>query len=327
MANAKATVLQKGMGGDCAATDVVKVGDTVAWTNYYDRVYQVTSVDANDHLDGNFDSGLISPDGIFTRIFDDVGDFLYYCSIPHQTHAMIKVIPNAGSQTESLLLPTSDDPKLTGRSSDGSLVVDMKSDEPKQGEKMSLLIGFAGKYGEPVSDIDYTISVSQDETWLPIEFYQRQSDGKISYNVYSLISDSPVMIKIDLLGVGHPHELSYLNITKGETIILQTNGKVSPVQPTNPIANNMTKIPLWIKTNAKSWSEGKINDLSFSQGIHFMINNGIINITKPDLGQSDNPKIPNWIKNTVAWWTEEKILESEFIAEIQYLVEHQIIRI
>ena len=36
------------------------------------------------------------------------------------------------------------------------------------------------------------------------------------------------------------------------------------------------EVPQWVKTNAKWWAEGSIDDLSFLQGIEFLIENGII---------------------------------------------------
>jgi len=41
---------------------------------------------------------------------------------------------------------------------------------------------------------------------------------------------------------------------------------------------SVEKIPDWIKTNAKWWSEGKISDDDFSKGIEYMIKEGIIRI-------------------------------------------------
>jgi len=39
-----------------------------------------------------------------------------------------------------------------------------------------------------------------------------------------------------------------------------------------------TKIPDWLKNNAKWWSEGKISDEDFANGIEYMVKNGIIQI-------------------------------------------------
>ncbi|HLC25119.1 MAG TPA: hypothetical protein VJJ25_05775 [Nitrosopumilaceae archaeon] len=46
-----------------------------------------------------------------------------------------------------------------------------------------------------------------------------------------------------------------------------------------------TKIPEWIKNNAKWWSDGEIDDKTFASGIQFMIKEGIIFV---DVGNSQN---------------------------------------
>ena len=90
-----------------------------------------------------------------------------------------------------------------------------------------------------------------------------------------------------------------------------------------------SKIPTWIKNNAKWWSEGKIDDSDFVSGIQFMIKEKIINI--PDLpeqaSETTEEKVPDWIKNNAGWWADSLITEDDFVKGIQYLVEHGIIRV
>ncbi|MEX0656878.1 MAG: hypothetical protein WD154_04970 [Nitrosopumilaceae archaeon] len=46
-----------------------------------------------------------------------------------------------------------------------------------------------------------------------------------------------------------------------------------PVKTTTSVA-----IPVWIKNNAKWWSEGSIKNEDFVKGIEYLIENGIIKV-------------------------------------------------
>ena len=51
--------------------------------------------------------------------------------------------------------------------------------------------------------------------------------------------------------------------------------KIPPTKSGNEPAK---PIPTWIKTNAGWWSEGKISDDDFIQGIQWLVINGVIRI-------------------------------------------------
>ena len=101
-----------------------------------------------------------------------------------------------------------------------------------------------------------------------------------------------------------------------------------------------TKLPDWIKNNAKWWSEGSIGDDDFTSGIQFMIKENIIVI--PDLpedtqmelkdekramGLERDKNVPDWIRNNAGWWAEGLISEDDFLNGIKYLVEQGIIKV
>jgi len=101
------------------------------------------------------------------------------------------------------------------------------------------------------------------------------------------------------------------------------------------------KVPVWIKNNAKWWSEGTIGDSDFTNGIQYMIKEKIINI--PDLPKTVDSvpsfdveisgpttvkeKVPGWIKNNAEWWANGLIGEDDFVNGIKYLVEKGIIQV
>ena len=87
-----------------------------------------------------------------------------------------------------------------------------------------------------------------------------------------------------------------------------------------------------LKTTQEWWSDDKIDDFTFAQGIGFLIKNKIIQIsnlpTTPD-GEIIIEKdivIPSWIKNNAGWWAENSISDSDFLYGIKFLVENNIIQ-
>ncbi len=85
-------------------------------------------------------------------------------------------------------------------------------------------------------------------------------------------------------------------------------------------------IPLWVRNNAKWWSDGEIDDKSFASGIQFMIKEGIIKIPTTEKKETNKDvRIPEWIKNNAKWWSNGEIDDKTFANGIQYLVEVGII--
>jgi len=68
------------------------------------------------------------------------------------------------------------------------------------------------------------------------------------------------------------------DFTKGiEYMIKEKIMKISKLPDAKPGASE-TKVPDWIKNNAKWWSEGQIDDNSFVQGIQYLVEHGIIRV-------------------------------------------------
>ena len=86
-------------------------------------------------------------------------------------------------------------------------------------------------------------------------------------------------------------------------------------------------IPTWVKNNAKWWSEDKIGDSDFSQGIQYLINQGIMKVPTTTQGSESSEKIPSWIKNNAAWWADGKISDIDFVAGIQHLIKSRVIKL
>ncbi len=89
-------------------------------------------------------------------------------------------------------------------------------------------------------------------------------------------------------------------------------------------------IPVWVKSNAKWWSENKITNDSFISGIEYLVNEGIIKVqdrpVETILDASSSTEMPSWIKMSAGWWADEDISENEFITSIEWLISNNIIR-
>jgi hypothetical protein len=91
---------------------------------------------------------------------------------------------------------------------------------------------------------------------------------------------------------------------------------------------NEQVIPVWIKSNAKWWSDDTIDNENFISGIEYLVNEGIIKVTLPD--SSDNTsgsEVQPWIKNTAGWWADDMIRDDEFLAAIEWLISNGIIHV
>lgn len=86
-------------------------------------------------------------------------------------------------------------------------------------------------------------------------------------------------------------------------------------------------IPQWVRNNANWWSEGKITDTEFIQGIQYLIKNGIIEIPQTSKASTTIDHIPDWVKSNAEWWGKGQIADDEFVNSLQYLISKGIIKI
>lgn len=72
-------------------------GDSVTWFNADTAFHTITSVTVSGEEDDIFDSGFFTSGKSYTRQFDDLGDFNYYCSLHPWMTGIVHVIKNPGS--------------------------------------------------------------------------------------------------------------------------------------------------------------------------------------------------------------------------------------
>lgn len=95
----------------------------------------------------------------------------------------------------------------------------------------------------------------------------------------------------------------------------------------NEINSESLLVPSWIKHNAKWWAEEKISDITFVNGIQFLIDEKVIQVNPPETNESNLIQIPHWIKNNARWWSEDLLSDDEFVKSIQFLIDQKIINI
>lgn len=89
---------------------------------------------------------------------------------------------------------------------------------------------------------------------------------------------------------------------------------------------NVSKIPTWVKNNAKWWHDNAIGDDDFEKGLQYLIQQKIIKIADTKPSSDISKQIPSWIKNNAGWWANGQISDDEFVKGIQWLVSNGIIK-
>ena len=145
--------------------------------------------------------------------------------------------------------------------------------------------------------------------------------GGISFN------DEYFSIFVDDNGESGRDDFVKIKIRNSEgSLIYQKEGTLSKGAAT--VSSNFLELPLWIKNNAKWWSNNQIRDSDFIEALQFLIKNDILII--PSLPQSipsQETNIPLWIKNNAKWWSEDKLTDSEFVDGIKFLIANGILKI
>jgi hypothetical protein len=86
-------------------------------------------------------------------------------------------------------------------------------------------------------------------------------------------------------------------------------------------------IPSWIRNTASWWGNDQIRDKEFVQGLQYLINTGVINVSASSSQGNIPQEIPSWIKNNAKWWSEGLISDEEFVKGIEFLVTNGIITV
>jgi len=183
--------------------------------------------------------------------------------------------------------------------------------------------------------IDYKITVSKDgvDVFGPSPLIH-SSTGEVSIPLM-LTEGKEYDVQIEVHGIlfnSIPTEATTFSIvTPSKNIQRQFTDKntlkIGLAININPFGESKV-IPKWVKTNAKWWTNGSIDDQSFVHGIQFLIKEQIVDIPELPYPSSWMDKnIPSWVKNNASGWSDDLIHEDDFIKGIKYLVEKGIIQV
>jgi len=183
--------------------------------------------------------------------------------------------------------------------------------------------------------IDYKITVSNNgvDVFGP-SLLTHSSSGEVSIPLM-LTEGKEYDILIEVYGILFnkipPETASFSIVTPSENIQRQFTNKntlkINLAINKDPLVEPKI-IPKWVKTNAKWWANGSIDDESFVQGLQYLIKEKIIDIPKLPYPSSWMDKnVPSWVKNTASWWADDLIHEDDFVKGIKYLAEKGIIQV
>jgi hypothetical protein len=216
-----------------------------------------------------------------------------------------------------LIKPNSDDIQLSSVTSNGQfrILVSWEPENLQSNSKARIYFDITDIFlkNRPIA-VNYDFSITQNDK---IIFKQNgiSSDSKDKHNI------AEFTIPNDISGIV---QLNFQNL--GDNNLANTSIPI--------IINNLThenydiSIPEWIRNNAKWWSDGKIDDSTFIQGIQYLIQEKIMKIpsTTQGTGTGTN-QIPSWIKNNAGWWADGSIDNKTFVQGIQFLIQNRILHV
>lgn len=98
------------------------------------------------------------------------------------------------------------------------------------------------------------------------------------------------------------------------------------IQTASASTNSDQIVPKWIKNNAAWWTEGKISDDDFINGMRFLIENRILPVTQIT-GEIKSTQIPDSVKRTAYLWSQNDLPDSEFLSGVEYLIKNGIMEL
>ena len=94
---------------------------------------------------------------------------------------------------------------------------------------------------------------------------------------------------------------------------------LAPGPAAAPPAGAAAELPSWIKTNARLWSDGTIDDSTFVSAIQYLAGQGVIQIP-PTEQSGQGGDIPPFVRDNAGYWADDVIDDATFVAGLQHLV-------
>ena len=193
--------------------------------------------------------------------------------------------------------------------------------EPVKGCEMKWLINFISKYDQTefLNQVQFDVLVYNNGFDTDVQYDRSIADEKGRPFLYSPSGQYTLDMMVKESG-----NVDYVIYVRG---LAPKN-----IQPSNPdyLVIPMTvisdsKIPEWIKDNAKYWVDGDIDDSTFLAGIEYLVQQDVIIVPETGTVQNNNGTVPSWIKDNAKYWVDGDITDDMFISAIQYLIMQGII--
>ncbi|MGQ0795475.1 MAG: hypothetical protein ACT4N5_04740 [Nitrosopumilaceae archaeon] len=123
-------------------------------------------------------------------------------------------------------------------------------------------------------------------------------------------------------------EISYMGYVDNEkafsfSVTDETSSTQSRIVKSQ-ILDRPVQIPLWLKNNAKQWSDGELDDKNFLGNLKYLVSEEIVSLPEGQFFRTES--IPSWVKNNAEWWYKGEISDNEFVFGIQYLVSNGLVK-
>lgn len=216
----------------------IDVGSEVIWTNDDTAAHTVTSGDINaGGPDGNFDSGLFMSGATFSNMFEEEGEFPYFCLVhPWMKGTVIVQAAHAednmdehADEEDHTDMEGADEGHATAMTADGSWMVNIYADKPTAGEELLLEVEFVDAEGNS-DHANYEITATQDGKVVLSEEGHSHPGEAAAHITDVLESDSPLDIQVTILGFGLPDaDPSTWTGPVGETVSAQVVPEFGPI--------------------------------------------------------------------------------------------------
>src|SRR6185312_15717336 len=126
------------------------------------------------------------------------------------------------------------------------------------------------------------------------------------------------------------HSSSIVTIS-GNPVIVDFSDKLASTNIINSdsdgIKSSDVSIPKWVKTTAKSWSQGDLQDSEFTNAIQYLISKGVMHVPHGESASSSSQTIPTWLKHSTGMWADGQTTDDEFVQSIQWLISKGIVQV
>ena len=221
-------------------------------------------------------------------------------------------------------------PKTTTNFSYGMEVL-YKPENPKDGCDLDWLIKFKKKTDETefLNHVQYDLLVV-DRDLKPLRSLA-QDEGQIYLYSPSGLAEPLMSVKegpglhnyaVWVYGLEPKPQMPDFAETPTDYLVVPIEVLPSGLEPepaATPPAGGAPELPSWIKTNARLWSDGIIDDSTFVSAMQYLAGQSVIRIP-PTAQSGEGGGIPPFVRDNAGYWADDVIDDATFVAGLQHLV-------